>query len=287
MSVSAQTIDDGVMMPKKNLCTGFLYAHDSWDQYWEGTLKRANGNIGTIKTQSVTWTGNYGVTDRLTVIAMVPYVWTNPSQGVLHGMSGVQDLTIAAKYSLLETELTRGGVVRAILVAGASAPVTDYSPDFQPLSIGSASKRLSGRFTLNFQAKRGWFLNGSAAYTWRGNVKLDRPVYYTDGQLYLSNEVAMPDVFDYTISAGYMKQGLQIPVSFSQQRTQGGGDIRRQDMPFVSNRMNFSKVEALVMYSLPSLKNLAVRATGTYTVNGRNVGQATTLSAGFLYTFHL
>jgi hypothetical protein len=217
----------------------------------------------------------------------VPYVWTNPSQGVLHGMSGVQDLTIAAKYSLLETELTRGGVVRAILVAGASAPVTDYSPDFQPLSIGSASKRLSGRFTLNFQAKRGWFLNGSAAYTWRGNVKLDRPVYYTDGQLYLSNEVAMPDVFDYTISAGYMKQGLQIPVSFSQQRTQGGGDIRRQDMPFVSNRMNFSKVEALVMYSLPSLKNLAVRATGTYTVNGRNVGQATTLSAGFLYTFHL
>ncbi|HEY6552474.1 MAG TPA: hypothetical protein VI669_03925, partial [Vicinamibacteria bacterium] len=68
----SQTIEDGLMMPKKNFCTGFLYVNDSWDQYWEGTLKRGNGNIGTITTQTITWAGNYGVTDRLNVIAMVP-----------------------------------------------------------------------------------------------------------------------------------------------------------------------------------------------------------------------
>ena len=43
---SRQTIDDGVMMAKRDLCTGFVYQHDGWDQYWEGTLKRGNGNIG-------------------------------------------------------------------------------------------------------------------------------------------------------------------------------------------------------------------------------------------------
>ena len=58
----------------------------------------------------------------------------------------------------------------------------------------------------------------------------------------------MPDVFDYTLSAGYLKGGLQVPISFSQQTTLGGGDIRRQDMPFVSNRMNFSRLDAVVMY---------------------------------------
>ena len=45
-------------------------------------------------------------------------------------------------------------------------------------------------------------------------------------------------------------------VSFSQQRTLGGGDIRRQDMPFVSNRMNFSKVGAMAMYPIPKLAHL-------------------------------
>jgi hypothetical protein len=283
-AVGAQTLEDGVMMPKGSLCTGLLYTHESWDQYWEGTLKRVNGNIGTITTQSVTWVGDYGITDRLNVIGMLPYVWTDASQGVLHGMSGLQDLTLAAKFSLLDTAFTGSGSLRAIVVASAGTPVSDYTPDFLPLSIGSASRQASSRLTLEFRAKRGWFLNSSAAYTWRGNVKLDRPSYFTDGRLYLSDEVAMPDVFDYTVSAGYMKGDLQVPVSFSQQRTLGGGDIRRQDMPFVSNRMNFSKVDAVVMYPVPKVRNLAARVAASYTVSGRNVGQATTLTAGLLYT---
>jgi hypothetical protein len=284
--VFAQTIDDGVMMGKRELCTGFLYQNDRWDQYWEGPLKRGNENIGTLTTQSIAWVATYGVTDRLNVISMLPYVRTEASNGVLHGMRGFQDLTLAVKYDLLTTDLTKRGSLRAIVVGALGSPTTDYTPDFQPLSIGSASRRLSTRLTLNFRARPGWFLNGSGAYTWRGNVTLDRPAYYTDGHLYLSDEVAMPDVFDYTVSAGYTSRRWHLPLSFSQQRTQGGGDIRRQDMPFVSNRMNFSKVDATVMYRLPRPTDLAVRLAATHTVSGRNVGQSTTLSAGLLYTFH-
>ena len=112
----SQTIDDGIMMPKKALCTGFMYGHDSWDQYWEGTLKRGNGNIGTVTTETLSWGGDYGVTDRLNVIAMVPYVWTSASQGTLHGQKGFQDLTVAVKYNLLETDFTKHGFLRAIVV---------------------------------------------------------------------------------------------------------------------------------------------------------------------------
>jgi hypothetical protein len=95
----------------------------------------------------------------------------------------------------------------------------------------------------------------------------------------------MPDVFDYVVRAGFQRHGLQVPISFSGQLTQGGGDIRRQDMPFVSNRMNASRVDALVMYYLPQAKNLAIRLGAAYTVDGRNVGQATTLTGGLLYVF--
>jgi len=279
-TLRAQTIDDGVLMPRRTLGSGVDYAHDRWAQYWEGTLKRSNGNIGTLTTQRVTWMGSYGVTDRLTVMAMLPYMQTHASQGPLHGMDGVQDITLAAKYQLLATPLTERGTLRAIVGGAAGIPASNYVPDFLPLSIGLASRQFSARFTLNFQAHRGWFVTGSAAHTWRANVKLDRPSYYTNGQLYLSNEVAMPDVFDYTVTAGYQRGRLCIPISLSQQRTLGGGDIRRQDMPFVSNRMDFVKVGALVMYR-------GIRLGGSRVVSGRNVGQATTLTGGLFYAFHL
>ena len=286
LAVQAQTIDDSVMMPRRALCTGLLYGHDGWSRYWEGTLKRSNGNIGTLTTQSVSWVGSYGVTDRLNVIAVLPFVWTRASAGTLHGMHGLQDLTLAAKLDLLDTALTSRGSLRAIAVGSFGTPLSDYTPDFMPLSIGSASRRASGRLTLSFQAQQGWFVRGSGAYTWRGNVTLDRSSYFTDGRLYLTDQVAMPDVFDYTVSAGYARQHLQVPISFSQQYTRGGGDIRRQDAPFVSNKMNFSKLDALVMYSVPSRRDLALRLEAAYTLDGRNVGQATTLTAGLLYTFH-
>ena len=118
------------------------------------------------------------------------------------------------------------------------------------------------------------------------DVKLDRPAYYTDGRLFLSDEVAMSDVFDYTASAGYRKGRLHVPISLSQQRTLGGGDIRRNDMPFVSNRMDFVRLDAAVMYTLPAPENLLVRLGASRIVSGRNVGQSTTLTGGLLYTFH-
>jgi hypothetical protein len=283
-SLGAQTIEDGILMPKKALCTGFIYTHDSWDEYWEGTLKRDNGNIGTITTQSVAWMGSYGITNRLNAVAMVPYLWTGASQGVLHGQSGMQDLSLALKYKLLETPFTGAGSLRVILVATGGTPLSDYTPDFLPLSIGLQSSRFSGRSTLYFHTDSGFFVNATGAYTWRGNVTLDRPAYFTDGELHMSDEVQMPDLFDYTVSTGYIKGRWQVPVSFSQQITLGGGDIRRQDMPFVSNRMNLSRVDALVKYTLPWVRGLQVQVAAAHIVSGRNVGQGTTLSAGFLYT---
>ena len=153
------------------------------------------------------------------------------------------------------------------------------------MSIGSQSTRGAVRSILNFGTPEGFFLTGSAAYTWRGNVALDRVSYFTDGQMYLSDEVAMPDVFDYTVSAGYRKGPINVPITYAQQCTLGGGDIRRQDMPFVSNKMNLSRLEAVVMYALPMVKKMQVRLAANRVLTGRNVGQSTAFTAGLLYTF--
>jgi hypothetical protein len=286
-ALQAQTLDDGIMITRHNLFIGNLYTHDSWDHYWENHLNRSNGNLGTVTTQTNTWYADYGITDRLDAIMSVPYVWTEASQGVLHGMQGFQDITLGAKYNFLDRPFTERGSLRAFAVVYGAFPLTNYEPDFQPLSIGNQSKRISGRFTLNFQAKRGWYVNGSSAFTFRDDVTIDAPYYYTNGQLYLTDDVTMPNVFDYIVSGGYLRRGLMLEGSFSQQRTQGGGDIRRQDVPFISNHINFSRVGARFMYPIPKLRDLSVQFNFAYTPDGRNVGQSTTYTVGLMYTVHL
>jgi hypothetical protein len=283
---AGQSIDDGLMVQRRQLRLSVDYGHESWDRYWEGTLERSNDNIGTLTTQNVTWTGGYGITDRLTVIATLPYVWTSASRGVLHGMQGLQDVTFAIKYRLLRTPFTDAAMLSALATLGAGTPTSDYTPDFLPLSIGLASRRVLARAAIHVQHRAGWFVDGSVGHTWRAHVELDRPAYYTDGQLVLSNEVAMPDLSEYTVSVGYQNGRLHIPIGISGQRTLGGDDIRRQDMPFVSNRMNFTRLRAQVMYALPFPTGLAVQLGGLHTLTGRNVGQSTMFTGGFSYALH-
>ncbi len=283
--VLAQNLTDGLMMPKKDFCTGVIYSTDSWKNYWEGSLKRDNQNLGTVTTNNAMWMGSYGITPKLNVIAMLPYVWTKASGGTLHPMAGLQDVTIGAKYRFVSKDFENSSF-KAFAVGSFSIPTTNYTPDFLPLSIGLASKTFTARLNAVYSLKKTWYASISTAYVFRSNIFLDRASYFTDGQLYLTNEVAMPNQFLFSGSLGYTKNALRAELTYAQQNTLGGGDIRRQDMPFASNQMNFIKAGVMVMYQLPMVKNLAARATTSYTVAGRNVGQSTTYTAGLLYTFH-
>ncbi len=138
---------------------------------------------------------------------------------------------------------------------------------------------------MNYHARPGWFLNGSTAYTWRSRVQLDRPYFYTNDQFVMSDQVDMPNAFDYVASGGLMRPGLMATGFLAQQRTLGGGDIRRQDMPFVSNRMNFLKIGGMVMLPIPRLRILQAQVAVSHTFDGRNVGRSTTITTGLFYKF--
>src|SRR6266481_5186456 len=128
-TASAQTDADALMIPKNYFCTGVVYTHSDWKNYWEGTFKRNNANIGTLSTNSFMVVGNYGITNKLDVIAMAPYVKTNASQGTLKGQSGVQDLTIALKYLAFTSEIGKG-LFSIHAIAEGSIPLTNYEADF-------------------------------------------------------------------------------------------------------------------------------------------------------------
>lgn len=271
------------MMGRRQLCAGYMYTHDSWNEYWEGSLKRSNGNIGTLATENHQLYGIYGVTDKLNAFASLPFVQTSASAGVMAGQRGWQDVAFGVKYKFFQKPLTGRGSFRAFGVVQASTPVSDYSPDLLPFSIGLASRRITGRGTIHYRDRTGWFLNGSSAYTWRDGVALDRPFYFSDGRLVFSDRVDMPNTVDYSASSGYIRGDLVLSGMYGGHRTLGGGDIRRQDMPFVSNRLDFHRLGVWAKVPLPFHKPLALVGGFSRIVAGRNFGQSNAFTVGMMY----
>ena len=71
---TAQTDMDAIMMEKNAFCVGPMYSYSSWKDYWEGTLKRENLNIGKVTTQMYSVMGNYGINRKLNALFSAPYV---------------------------------------------------------------------------------------------------------------------------------------------------------------------------------------------------------------------
>jgi len=278
----AQTNNDAIMMNKHQFCNGISYAYSTWTSYWEGTLKRTNENLGRVTTQELMYMPNYGITDNLNVMAAVPYVWTHASAGTLHGLSGFQDFSIDVKWRPLKTDLGPGKF-SLFLVGGLSTPITNYVIDFLPMSIGLGSTNLLGRAIVHYQIGK-FFVRGSGAYIWRSNVKLDRTAYFTTEQ-HNTNEVEMPDLAVFNGSLGYHYKYIIAEAMVDNNTTLGGFDMRRNDGPFPSNRMNSTAITAHVKYTFPFYTHVSIDAVGSQVVGGRNVGQATSFMIGAYYVF--
>ena len=282
--VNAQTDMDAIMMEKNAFCVGPMYSYSSWKNYWEGTLKRDNENLGTVSTQMIGMMGNYGISRKLNALFSVPYVKTKASAGTLHGMDGLQDLSLFLKWRALEKKLG-DGKLSLFGIAGASFPLSDYVADFLPLSIGLQTKTGSARVMADYL----WgnlFATGSATYVLRSNIDIDRTSYYTTEQ-HITNEVKMPDAMNYNFRAGFRNHRWIAEAVLNYWNTLGGFDITRNNMPFPSNEMDATTAGVNLKYVLPSLPQLSIVAGGMYTIAGRNMGQATTVYGSFFYVFDL
>ena len=281
---SAQTDQDAIMMSKHYFCAGAMYGYSGWKNYWEGTLKRENLNLGTVSTQMIGVMGNYGIKNNLNVLFNLPYMKTKASAGTLHGLKGIQDLSVWVKWMPYSKSVGKG-TLSLFGLGGVSFPASDYTPDFLPLSIGLHSTNVSARIMADYEMGN-FFATASGTYTYRNNIKLDRNSYYTT-ELHLTNEVEMPDVASFNFRTGYRSGHLIAEAFVNNNTTLGGFDIRRNDMPFASNKMNATTVGAGFKYTLKNIHQLAFVGNGTYVVAGRNTGQATSVSAGVFYAFNV
>jgi hypothetical protein len=274
----AQMPNDAIYMEKNTACLAVSYTHNSWDKYWENTLRRENLNIGTHTTQSAMAMLAVGATKNLNVIVALPYVWTQASAGNLKWQRGLQDASGWLKYRFVNSS---GFSAHAIV--GASIPVTNYVPDFLPMSIGLQCKTATGRLMASYRhSNTGLYATASASYILRSKITIDRDSYLADGKLYNTNEVSVPNAYDYSGRIGYLKKSIQAEGFIEYGACASGDNIRRNDMPFPTNNMRSTVAGVYVKYQP---KNIGFNARASYVTDGSNVGQSKAFMLGVLYQF--
>ncbi|MBO9636866.1 MAG: hypothetical protein J7576_01730 [Siphonobacter aquaeclarae] len=286
-SVHAQTPTDGIMMGKHLICNVLSYSNSQWDTYWEGTLKRQNGNIGTFVNQNVTAMSAYGLTKNLNVMAALPYVWTHSTGGHFSGQKGLQDLSLWLKYRAVKAE-GKAGTFAAFVTGGVSFPTTNYIPDMLPFSIGIRSKTASLKGVLHYKL-HGFYLTAHAGYLFRSNIHIDRDAYQANGQIYDTHEVEVPNAIDASARLGYINKHVQVEGYVENMTTRKGDDIRRQDMPFPTNKMDMTSVGGVAKVHIYLKNGSFFSLVGQYgrVIAGRNVGESTMYTLGVQHTFNV
>lgn len=284
--LSAQTPSDAIMMGNGQICIAALYMNESWDEYWEGTLLRDNGNIGTFSRQTIMPMIALGLGERLNVITALPYVFTKSDQGYLAGVNGLQDWGIWLKAKALDLHSNAGDFTTHATV-GFSIPASDYLEDYAPYSLGLGCADLSLRGIFQYKLHSGPYLRAQAGYHIRGNAKIERDYYYTTHGIY-SDEVDMPNAVTYqaTLGSWFFNNILKVEAYYDGMKTLGGFDIRRQDAGFPSNKMIFTRIGGGFQI-FPGQSGLGVLASYGQVLSGRNVGKASTITAGITYQFPL
>lgn len=285
--LAAQTPWDAILMKKKELCLAAVYDEASFNKYYEGEVLIENLNLGTFKRRSVTAMAAYGITDRINVIAMAPYISTSSTGGQLTGVSGIQDLTLAVKGKLTTIE-TSAGTLSFLGLAGFAVPLTNYISDYMPYSIGLGCAELNLRATAEFFTRAGLYSRLSLAYHFRGHSEIERNFYYNNGAYY-SRYMEVPNAWNLHAAIGFLTLGgrLRLEATYTGIKCVSGDDIRRWNRPQPTNKMMFDQVGGFAQYYFRKMNQFSLLAYANTVVAGRNTGKFTNYSLGITYQFNL
>jgi len=283
----SQSFTDAEVMGKREVCLAAMYGHDSWDTYYEADIKRTNGNIGTLTRQTTLAAAVYGISSKLTLIAMLPYMHVAPSQGTMTSSSGFQDATLGLKYKL--PILDKGISLSAFIMSFGSTPTSNYNTELGPMSLGANCNEWANRLMLEVRHHgSGVFFRPWVSYHMRGMCTLERTYYFTD-EGYYSDQVNVPDQWQMALTLGsrFLDNNLRIEASLMKIESIGGADIRRYEMPFPGTGMDATTVSGLVQYYPKFLPALGVQVSYMQVIDGRNMGISTAWTTGLMYRFSI
>lgn len=272
MSGFAQTLLTGFMQGKNggNLTFSGVHSHYKGLYLYPEFVDEVPV-FKAVSVNSFNIYGTYGISDKLDLIANIPFIQTvgSANQEVLNGLGysnkqeGVQDISVYAKY-----QFAKKGNVAFQGALGFSTPLSNYSIISSPqsfLSIGNQATTYNGFLLAHFKDERGFFITGQVGYSLR------------------STEV--PNAVLSQLAIGFTSSRFYISGQVGNQTSTDGVDILRPGFTnfFPAAKVNYTKVGGTVYTPLDG--NLGLSISGGGIVDGRNVGKAYYGSVGVTYNF--
>ena len=235
------------------------YTTESYDEFWVGTMKVSDPGVGETTTKSFALWLRYGLTDRLAVVANVPYVEaTSDGLGGFED-SGLQDLSAVLTFKALE-----GGSAsrqRLVVGVGGRTELSDYQAN-SPVSIGDGTTDVLFRAVYQFE-HRGFYFSQQIGYDLRGGDAPNGIPLYTE----VGNTWGR-----FTLNGFYLRYIAR-----------GGTDIGDPGFTFPSNQDETERIGAKAFARVSD--SFGVFVAGFTTLDGRNSGDATGFSLGTTYRF--
>jgi hypothetical protein len=283
-----QTFSDAIMMKRKEICFALMVDQGKWDHYWEGNKLIRNENIGTFTRNTYAPMIAYGITEKLNILLIAPFVKTESTGGQLAGAQGFQDVNIGLKYEAIKKDFGKHRI-SALAVVQFGTPMSNYLSDYLPYSLGLGTQEFTGRAIGQYEFNKSIYFRGSAAYVWRGQTEVERPYYYANGSYY-TTYMDVPSAVNYQAIVGgwALNHKLRMEVTYSTLNCISGDDIRSWNMPQPTNKMEVTQAGVFAQYYLKafeSLKGFSVMAAYSQVLDGRNMGKSKNISGGITYQF--
>ena len=230
------------------------FTTESYDEFWVGDMKVSDPGVGEVDTQSLSVWGAYGLTDRVTLIANLPYVDTEGDG--LGGFSedGLSDISLLGACRLFgSADHNRHTVVGAF---GLRTIASNYVAD-APVSVGDGTADWLLRAIYQFRHAN-FYVSQQVGFDLRGGDAPNGMPLYTE--------------------IGNTWGRTTLNAFYSRLLADDGTDIGDPGFTFPSNEEEYSRGGLKAYFRVNDGFGLAVSAFTTF--DGRNTGDSTGFSLG-------
>jgi hypothetical protein len=235
------------------------YSRDTYDHFWMGHNKVADPEVGKVTNTSLSMWGQWGISDRLAVLANLPYVTADSDGFGGFAKNGLQDLTVVGKYQLAATETGQGQHL-FFAAAGFRTPASGYEAN-SPVDIGDGTTDALLRLVYQFE----------------------------QGPMYLAQQVGFdlrggdaPNGLPLHTEVGATVRQFTGSFFYSQYLATGGTDLMAPDSTYPSNKDEYKRLGAKIYGKISG--HLGTFVGVFTTLGGRNSGDTTGLFAGLAWS---
>ncbi len=249
-----------------------------------------------FQTLSITYYGEYGITDTLTIFTAVPWKWVESDDTIRfsdrRGHSGIGDIDLGLRYNLSQSFL--GGPLS--LQGTVKTPdAYEYGNPLSTLSLGDGQYDATLALVYGRGLGKGYaVLNGGYKY------RFENDKYYTfkpsdqikvslSGGYQITPKFGLGAIVDWTRAVG----NATVSDELVKANYAYGGKASEQDNILIRDSLgleqNVLNVGASLAYSISSnvqaVISYAVDVKGAWIFETRDAGVGETYNAGLVYTF--